>query len=224
VLATLGDEYMTRIFSSLVLLLGFLQSGWAGEKNIAVVGLFKDKAVVQIGTERYILSKDHPNREGVRLISADSKGAVLEVNGQTRLYSLTGQIATQYAVPMETQVQVWPDPGGMYWSSGSINGIPVKFLVDTGATSIAMNEREAKRLGLQFRLHGQLGVVTTASGVEKVYQIRLDQVKVGDILLRGVEAVVLEGNRPEAILLGMSFLGRLELENKGKALVLKKKR
>ncbi|MNJ70419.1 hypothetical protein D3C77_668750 [compost metagenome] len=85
----------------------------------------------------------------------------------------------------------------------------MQFLVDTGATSVAINENQARRLGIDYRAAGQPLLVNTASGTAKAWRVRLNSVKVGAIDVLGVEAVVLEGESPSEALLGMSFLGRV---------------
>ncbi|WP_410966326.1 TIGR02281 family clan AA aspartic protease, partial [Salmonella sp. SAL4449] len=82
-------------------------------------------------------------------------------------------------------------------------------LVDTGATSIAMNENEARRLGIDYRVDGKPMVASTASGTSRGWRVTLDRVKIGGIELLGVEAAVIEGGYPTEALLGMSFLNRV---------------
>ena len=81
----------------------------------------------------------------------------------------------------------------------------MQFLVDTGATSIAMNENEARRLGIDYRVDGKPMVASTASGTSRGWRVTLDRVKIGGIELLGVEAAVIEGGYPTEALLGMSF-------------------
>ena len=111
----------------------------------------------------------------------------------------------------------------MFKTTGSINGYTVNFLVDTGASSIALNSNMAKRLGLQYKLKGDPTIVTTASGSVSAYSINLDRVKVGEIMLRNVAAVVIDGSEPSTPLLGMSYLGRLNIVNEGQVMKLEQK-
>jgi len=195
----------------------------AAVEDVVVLGLFKNKAIVRIDGKRRVLSAGQTSPEGVRLISADSGEAVLEVGGERAVYPLGSHIGTQFSTPTAPEFQIWPDPQGMYSTVGSINGLPVRFMVDTGATNVAMNEAHARRLGIQYRLVGEEGYASTAAGVVKVYKVKLKTVKVGDIHLRNVDASVVEGGSPEQVLLGMSFLGRLEMRNEGKMLLLRQK-
>ncbi len=80
------------------------------------------------------------------------------------------------------------------------------FMVDTGATILAMSSRHARQLGIDYRSSGEVGRVTTASGVSRSHYVDLDRVEVGSITVRNVRAAVVEGGYPQEILLGMSFL------------------
>jgi aspartyl protease family protein len=111
----------------------------------------------------------------------------------------------------------------MYSTVGSINGLPVTFLVDTGASSMALNASQARRLGIDYRVVGEPTFVGTASGVTKAYRVTLETVTVGQIKQSNITAVVIEGNHPAQVLLGMSFLGRLEILHEGSMIRLKQK-
>lgn len=194
-------------------------------ESIRVVGLFKGKAVVQIDGTQRMLSTGQASPEGVKLISANAREAVMEVDGRRDTYALGRHISSTYASAprQEIAVRVWPDKSGMYRAIGSINGFPVSFLVDTGATHIAMNAAQAKRLGIDYRVVGKQGYASTASGVVKQYMVLLDRVAVGDIELRNVSAGVIDGMHPADVLLGMSFLSRLDMAREGKMLELRKR-
>lgn len=217
---------MLRRFISRVLLLTctLAVSAALGVEKVAVLGLFKDKAIVNIDGKQRVLAVGKTSPEGVTLISADSAGAVLEIDGRQATYKLGSHIASTFKpAPEKAAVRIWPDGGGMYLSTGSINGYPVKFLVDTGATYIAMNSREARRMGIDYLVDGRRGMSSTASGVVTTYYVTLDRVRVGDITLSDVQAAVIDGAFPTEVLLGNSFLNRLDMRREGRALELRKK-
>ena len=191
--------------------------------RITVVGLFKDTAIVMIDGKRRTLRSGETSPEGVTLISANSDEAVLEIDGEQKRYGLGGRIGGRYTKPEQTTVHIWPTPNHMYLVTGSINGYPVDFVVDTGATLVSMNAREARRLGIDYRVVGRPGRSTTASGVDTIYIVNLDRVRVGDIELRNVRGAVHDGDFPTHTLLGMSFLGRLEMRQNGQVLELSTK-
>ena len=106
---------------------------------------------------------------------------------------------------------------------GNINGRSARFLVDTGATAVSMNTKQAKQLGIRYDKVGIPASVSTASGYEKAYRVRLKSVTVGNITETNVDAVVIDGDHPGPILLGMTFLGRLSVEHSGNAMTLLQK-
>lgn len=207
--------------AGLIILLNSL-AAWAELPKIVVVGLFNDQAVVEIDQKQRILKVGKTSPEGVTLISADSEIAVLEVNGTQQEYRLGGHIGSHYAAPVKQPVvSIWPT-NGMYLTAGSVNGFSVDFLVDTGASAIALNGVTARRLGLDY-LRGQVIGVQTASGHEKAYRVTLDQVQIGDIKLYNVAGIVIDGTEPRRALLGMTFLGQLDIKHNGERMDLKQK-
>lgn len=209
--------------AALSALLALLALPAAAVERVQVVALFKDKAMVEIDGARRLLAPGEPSPEGVVLVRADSRGAVLEVDGERDFYRLGTRISSRYQAPERaaTTVSLWPDNAGMYTVTGSINGFPVRFLVDTGASSVAMSSRQARRLGIDYEVGGRRTRAATASGEVAGFAVRLERVRVGDITLRDVQAVVLEGDFPRDVLLGMSFLGRLEINRSGRLMELR---
>ena len=193
--------------------------------DIHVVALFKDRVMVEIDGKRHLLRSGETSPEGVTLVSADSAGGVFRYRGETLERRLDGRArapANNSGAAGE-EVRIYRDNQGMFKTVGSINGLPVNFLVDTGATSVAMNAAEARRLGIDFRVEGESTWVATASDVAQAFSVTLQRVKVGGIELHNVGAVEIDGPRPSEVLLGMSFLQRLDLHNQGDYLTLRKK-
>ena len=176
--------------------------------RVQVVGLFPGAAVLNVDGQRKLVRVGQGGPGGVEVVSADSKGAVLRVDGVKRNYGLSRELSSGFAEPDRRQLSIAQGQGGHYRIAGSINGQPVQFLVDTGATSVAINEIQARRLGIDYRVDGRQIVVGTASGTAKAWRGNLNSVKVGAIDVLGVEAVVVEGGSPTDALLGMSFLSR----------------
>jgi aspartyl protease family protein len=221
----LQDENMS-LSRNLPVLLVFCLWGVANlvqAADVRVVGLFSDRAVLLVDGKQHLLKVGQTGPHGIKLISATSEGAVLLVDGERVPARLDGRVGALKRKPEVNAVQVWRDTAGMYTTVGSINGTPVPFLVDTGATAVAMNADQARRLGIDFRVVGRQSGVTTASGAVDAWAVTLDTVRVGDLELHNVDAVVLEGAHPETTLLGMSYLGRLDISNDGRLMTLKKK-
>ncbi|WP_158816395.1 TIGR02281 family clan AA aspartic protease [Methylocapsa sp. S129] len=114
------------------------------------------------------------------------------------------------------------DNGGQYATDVDINGVPVKMLVDTGATMVVISYQTASRLGLQVLNSDYTGRVQTANGVAAVAPVTLREVTIGSIYLGDVKALVADRSAGAIDLLGMSFLKRLaSVEQKSGKLILR---
>jgi aspartyl protease family protein len=201
-----------------------LASGVVVAADIRVLALFKGRAVVEINGKQETLKLGQPGRSGAVLQAADSQSATVLIDGQEIKLKLGEHIGSSYKPSSDsTLVQVFPDANGMYFTQGTINGQGVEFLVDTGATLVVMNIREAERLGIDYQ-DGERAQASTAGGVVDTYNLELPNVAVGNIRLSGVAASVVMGESPPQILLGNSFLSRLEMRRQGQVLELVHKR
>lgn len=196
----------------------------AAENRLQLVGQFGNKAVLLINGTQRIISINQVSPEGIRLLSVERDYVMVSDNGNRRKVGFSSHTNTQYEERETIKVDIWADNRGSYHIPGSINGQVVNFLVDTGATSIAMNEMVARRLGIDFRYLGQPVRASTASGVATGYAIKLAAVKVGAIEINNVEAIVLEGGFPTKVLLGMSFLRHVKFERNNNLMTLEFKK
>ncbi|UEX78959.1 retropepsin-like aspartic protease family protein [Spiribacter halobius] len=191
--------------------------------RVALVGLFPGKAVLEIEGERYVLAEGERSPEGITLIQAGEGSAVISHEGRRHEVALSRAVGGRYAEPERRTVRIARDGRGMYSASGSINGRGASFLVDTGATLVAVNRNDARRFGIDFEREGTRVMAETASGQTAAWRVRLDRVRVGEIELRDVPALVVDGGSPRTPLLGMSFLGRLSLREEGGLLLLEQR-
>ena len=204
-----------RIVACLLLL--FPAIGWAAE--VSVIGLFPNKAVVVIdGGAPRVLSVGQKPVEGVTLISTDQESATLSIDGQKKTLRIGQHQAGRAPAASSQSATLTADSRGHFVVDGQINGGSVRFLVDTGATTIALSSGDAARLGIDYR-KGQPDVVGTANGMAQAYRVKLDTVRVGDIVVNNVDAAVLGSPMP-FVLLGMSFLNRMEMKREGQTMVL----
>ncbi len=195
------------------------------EDEINVVGLSSGKAVVVLGSsgKPRVLRDGEALSSRVKLIKATPESALFEINGQRRSLALgTSQLSNARSTfNASSSVTLVADVRGHFLTTGSINGALVQFLVDTGATMVSMSVADAHRIGINY-LEGQRGTTRTANGVVRVYRVKLDIVKLGDITLNNVDALVHEADMP-FLLLGMSFLNRVEMRREGTDLTLTKR-
>lgn len=193
------------------------------QQDIVVKGLLKNMVVLEVNGVQRTIRAGKTSPEGILLISADTKKAIVEIDGKQQTLQLSRRIGgVQYSAPVKTIVRIPGGRGGHHFTSGRINGRSVNFLVDTGATSISLNSVMAKRIGIDFSSGKKIGL-QTANGVTSGYQITLQSVSVGDLKLNNVVAVVVEGEYPAEILLGNSYLSRVDFKVESGVLILESK-
>ncbi|QJD60170.1 TIGR02281 family clan AA aspartic protease [Pseudomonas sp. gcc21] len=208
---------------ALFLALLLIAAPTSAEPVVRVVGLFSGAAVITIDGQRHMLRVGKPGPQGIELLSADSDSARLAINGKPREFRLQKDFSQSSAQPDKQRVVVPRGQGGHFRIQGSINGHGVPFLIDTGATSVAMNSAHARRLGIDYKLAGTRVGVTTASGIANGYRVQLERIKAGEIELYNIEGMVIEGSYPTEVLLGMTFLSRLRLVDEGNILVMERR-
>lgn len=127
-------------------------------------------------------------------------------------------VETRYLENGAREVVLKRNRAGHYVTRGQINGHPVEFMLDTGATGIAIPESLAAELGLE---RGRRLSTRTANGIATAWATRLDRVSVGDIALEDVFASISPGLATSEVLLGMSFLRHIEFTQRGDTLILR---
>jgi len=208
--------------SCIVASLLFLLPATGHAVDINVIGLFPGKAVVVIdGGPIRTLSVGQKTVEGVILLSTDRESAIFEIGGQKKKLNIGQHRAGPASGQSSQSATLTADQRGHFVVEGQVNGGTVRFLVDTGATTVALSSADATRLGIDYR-KGERGLVGTANGTAAAYRVKLDTVQVGGIVASNVDAAVLEGNLPMA-LLGMSFLNRMDMKREGQTMVLIKR-
>jgi aspartyl protease family protein len=132
-----------------------------------------------------------------------------------------GEYVSRSAPGATSSVTLKVNPQGHFVAQAQINGATMTMLVDTGATMIALPASDAMRLGVDYK-KGRMTMVNTANGAAPAYMVKLNTVKIGDIEMNQVDALVQEAGLPFA-LLGMSFLNRTEMRREGEMMVLTKR-
>lgn len=158
---------------------------------------------------------------GIKLLEVSSTTARVERDGQVVLLNLGAVPAGPTAAPPSRDLVIRGDPDGHFLTFGAINGLPVRFMVDTGATSITMSQAEADRLGLDWR-SGQRTQAATANGSVPANLVLLAAVKVGELAAANLMAVVVPAQLPN-VLLGNNFLGRFNLRRENDVMRLEPK-
>ncbi len=212
----MATGFMLRIIA----LLACCACGTAGAADVALVGVIGDKAAVLAvdgGAPKTVRVGQKWN--GIAVLSVHKDRATVEVDGVKRTLAL-GQHHRGVALQSSGRqsVTLAADRSGHFIADGAINGLPVRMVVDTGATMVALPGAEADRMGIDYR-KGERGLTQTANGTVAVFRVRFDSVKVGAIELQGVDGIVIERGLP-VVLLGMSFLNRIEMRRDGDGMTL----
>jgi len=205
-----------------IALLFLLASGAAVAADINVHALTAGKAVISIdGGRPRTLTVGQTTPEGVKLISASSESATFEVGGRQQTLAAGEGAAVASTAPARGSgsIVLTADSRGHFITTGVVNGISLQFMVDTGATSVVLPSADARRAGVNYLAGGRV-LTQTANGVVPVYTVKLDTLRVGDITVNNVDAAVIEGDKLQFALLGMSFLNRMEMRRDGGTLTL----
>ena len=213
---------MSKILFALVMT--FFASQTLAETRLNVVGLFSGKALVSINGSAPQTIGAGQTKNGVKLISADSESATFVVEGrrQTLKMGQAASVAGSAGPVNNDPVSLYADSRGHFTGNLSINGASLKYLVDTGASTVALNSGDAKFAKIDYE-KGEKAEASTANGVVEVYLVKLNTLKIGTITLNNIEATVHEGGAPSVVLLGMSALNKLDMKRDNSIMTLTKK-
>ncbi|WP_246167874.1 retropepsin-like aspartic protease family protein [Propionivibrio limicola] len=196
--------------------------GLAPAVDVGLAGLFPGKALLTInGGAPRIVPLGNKTEEGVKVVSIEGETATLEVEGKRRLLRVGQNVAAQASGGGPQTVVLTADGQGHFLTTGNINGSTIRFVVDTGASMISIGAGDARRIGLN-PAKGEIGYSQTANGLTQVSRVKLDTVRVGEVVMHNVDALVHQQDMP-FVLLGMSFLNRMEMQRTGDTMTLKKR-
>ncbi len=191
-------------------------SAHAQAAQVQVIALTNGKATLVVDASKpRTLAAGQVSPEGVRLVTATSESAVIEFEGRRHTLALGTSYRSAGAdsptAAIGRTAVIVGDTQGHFLVSGMVNGTAsIRFLVDTGASLVSISADDAKRAGIDY-LSGQSALTQTASGVAPIYRVKLDTIKIGDVVLYNVDAAVHTSGRLPIALLGMSFLNRMEM-------------
>ena len=208
------------IFSFLILFIS--SQNCLAEHRILVKGLFAGSAVLEVdGKSRIVKAGERSEDGGILLLSADSNHAIVEIEGVRKTLFLDKGVGGNYPKREGKNVSIATFNSGHYLTAGRINNRWVEYMVDTGATYIAMNSFMAEQLNIDYQA-GEETIVNTAQGKTKAYIVTLKSASVGDIVVDGPQAYVIEGRYPKKVLLGNSFLNKVSMRVERGVMVLER--
>ena len=195
----------------------------AQAQDVALAGILGGKALLVVNGSAPRGVAPGESHMGVQVVSVGREDAVVDSAGGRRSLRLGEAPVRVGGSGTGQRVVLKADARGHFVSSGQINGRIMQYMVDTGASTIAIGRPDAERMGLKFEEQGQSVRMNTANGVAQGWRMRLDSVRVGDVELRGVDAIVTPQPMPY-VLLGNSFLREFEMSRNGDEMVLLKRR
>lgn len=216
---------MNRRLAPLLLLFAFAQTA-AHAESVALAGMLGSKALLIVDGSAPKSVAAGETHQGVKVISTSGDQAVIEQAGK-RVTLRVGDapVSTGGSGGMAggkgNRIVLTASSGGHFMTAGQINGKAVQFMVDTGATSVAMSAQDAERAGINFKA-GQPVNMSTANGVTQGYRVKLSSVRVGDVEIYEVDAVVIPQPMP-FMLLGNSFLTRFQMTRENDQMTLVKR-
>lgn len=163
---------------------------------------------------------------GVKLLSLSATQAEVEAAGVRRTLTLgAGPVRVSGGGGGNSgarEIVLTAGPGGHFLTTGQINGRAAQFMVDTGATMVALGQADADRMGIDYRSSSRRGYAETANGRVPTYAVTLTSVRVGDVEVANVEAMILPASMPH-VLLGNSFLTRFQMKRENDVMRLEKR-
>ncbi len=215
-----------RFFSPAILMAALVFGHSAAQaQSVALAGMLGSKALLIVdGTAPKSVAAGETH-QGVKVISTAGDQAVIEQGGKRSTVRLGDAPVSLGGVGASagrgTRIMLTESSGGHFMTAGQINGRAVQFMVDTGATSIAMSVQDAERAGIPYKT-GQPVRMSTANGTTEGFRIKLNSVRVGDVEVFDVDAVVIPQPMPY-LLLGNSFLSRFQMRRENTLMTLDKR-
>lgn len=206
------------------LLLPFMLPSAALAQSVALQGMFGGKAllIVDGGTPKTVAPGE--SHQGVKLLSTSGEQAVVEIGGRRhtlRVGDAPASVGGQGPRGSGGKIVLTAGGGGHFTTPGAINGRAVQFMVDTGATVVGLSVDDAERIGLNYR-GGRPVRMNTANGVVQGWQLKLSTVRIGDVEVYEVDAVVTPQGMPY-VLLGNSFLSRFQMKRDNDQMTLERR-
>lgn len=192
-----------------------------GAQEVGLAGVMGNKALLMINGGDPQTVPVGQALDGVKVLSIQGDQVMIEVGGRKRPLRVGQHAIGVGGGDGSGKIMMTADAQGHFFTTGTINGTSVRFLVDTGATMISLGATDARRIGLDFN-RGQKALTNTANGQAVVSKMQLDTVQIGDITLHNIDALIHQSEMPMA-LLGMSFLNRMEMQRDGSTMTLKKR-
>ncbi|MBS1144602.1 MAG: hypothetical protein H6R14_2008 [Proteobacteria bacterium] len=190
-------------------------------QEVGLAGIMGSKAMLMINGSEPQAVPIGKTVDGVKLLSIQDDQVMIEIGGKKRPLRVGQHAVGVSGGDGSGRIIMTADAQGHFFTTGTLNGTSVRFLVDTGASMISLGASDARRVGLDFN-RGEKALSNTANGQVVVSKVKIDTVRIGDVTMHNVDALIHQNEMPIA-LLGMSFLNRMEMQRDGSTMTLKKR-
>ncbi|HVZ46072.1 MAG TPA: retropepsin-like aspartic protease [Ramlibacter sp.] len=196
-----------------------------GGEQVALQGMLGNKALLIVNGSPPKTVAPGETFRGVKVLSTSGQEAVVEVEGK-RLTLRVGEAPASVGASggdwaRGSRVVLAAGTGGHFTTPGTINGRPVQFLVDTGASAVSMSQSQADRIGIDYE-HARRVRMDTANGAVAGWVVKLASVRIGDVEVYDVDAIIAPASMP-FVLLGNSYLGRFKVQLTNNQMVLERR-
>lgn len=198
-----------------------LAPSWVHAQAVALAGLLGSKALLVVDANPPKAVGAGDEYQGVKVIAVAKEEVTVEVKGARRVLRLGEAPVSVGNRGGGKRVVLTADSRGHFIDSGTINGSVMQYMVDTGASTVAIGRTDADRMGLSYQT-GQPVRMNTANGVAQGWRMKLDSVRVGDVEVFGVDAIITSQPMPY-VLLGNSFLTQFQMTRINDQMVLEKR-
>ena len=207
-----------------LLVLGLVSSFAAAAQSVALTGILGDKALLIIDGAAPKLLGAGQNQGAIKMLAVDKakQEAVIDVLGKHSTLRMGSPVSVGASGSrgQGSTITIPVGSNGHFLTPGYINGRSVSFMVDTGASAIAMGMGDADRIGIRYRETGTPIQMGTANGVAQGWRVTLAQVRIGEVTVSGIDAVI--GPHMPYVLLGNNFLGRFTMKRTADMMVLER--
>lgn len=201
-----------------------LAGAWAHAQSLTLSGVMGSKALLIVDGSPPKLVTPGDTYKGVKVISTQGDSAVLEVSGKQlslKVGDSPSSVGGAGSAEGGNRIVLTASSGGHFMTTGQINGRMTEFMVDTGATAVSMSIADATRLGINYK-SGQMMGLSTANGLVPAWHVKLKSVRIGDVVVYEVDALVSPASMPY-VLLGNSFLSHFQMNRTNDQMVLDKR-
>lgn len=193
----------------------------AADQSIALAGVLGSKALLVVDGSAPRAVGPGETHQGAKVLSVTRDEATVEVQGARRLLRLGESPVALGSSGSGKRIVLMADNQGHFINTGTINGKQMKYMVDTGASVVAIGRPDAERMGIKVD-DSQKVIMSTANGSATGWRVRLNSVRLGDVEVLGVTAVIMPEGMP-FVLLGNSFLTQFQMTRTNDQMVLEKR-